>query len=132
MAASTEVSTLDVVNALEKLSIDETRELAFHLKVPGNVLDNIDLQYSGATRSIKYVEEWLNRDEDPSWEKLVSGLERIGKNVVAKAVECTYISKGKEARVSTTSSTPLTSATPPLLQSLGTPAQLDLFLPRLP
>ena len=84
-------STLDVVNALEKLSVDETRALVFHLKVPGNVLDNIDVQYAGATRSIKYVEEWLKYDEDASWENLVSGLKQIGRNAVAKVVESAYL-----------------------------------------
>ena len=99
MAASTELSTLDVVNALEILSIDETRELVFRLKVPNNVLDNIDLQYSGTTRNIQYVEEWLKNDTDASWEKLASGLRRNGRDGVAKEVVFTYISKLNEISI---------------------------------
>ena len=129
MAASAELSTLDVVNALERLSIDETRALVFRLKVPGNILDNIDAQYSGATRGVKYVEEWLKRDEDASWEKLVSGLKQIKINSVAKEVESAYISKGKQGSALTSSPTPLTSATPLPLQSVYTPAKLETAPP---
>ena len=125
MAASTELSTLDVVNALERLSIDETRDLVFRLKVPGNILDNIDAQYSGSTRGIKYVEEWLKRDEDASWEKLVSGLKQIKMNAVAKKVESTFISKGEEAPVPATGSAPLISATPPPQPSVDTSVHLE-------
>ena len=115
-SGSAELSTLNVVNALERLSLDETRDLVFRLKVPGNILDNIDAQYSGPTRSAKYVEEWIKRDEDASWEKLVSGLKQIRMNAVAKEVEFVYILKGKQA---TSSPTPLTSATPLPLQSVN-------------
>ena len=125
MAASAELSTLDVVNALERLSIEEARDLVFSLKVPGNILDNIDAQYSSPTRGIKYVEEWLKRDEDASWEKLVSGLKRIRMNAVAKEVEFAYILKGKQGPARTSSPIPLTSATPLPLQSVNTPAKLE-------
>ena len=124
MAASTELSTLDVVNALEKLTINETRTLAFHLKVPGYVLDNIDAQYDGTTRSIKYVEEWLKYDEDSSWEKLVSGLKRIRMNAVAKEVESLYILE--KAPVAVTGTTPLVSVTSPSWSSVETPAKLEV------
>ena len=126
MAVSAELSTLDVVNALERLSIEETRDLVFRLKVPGNILDNIDAQYRGATRGVKYVEEWLKRDEDASWEKLVSGLKQIKMNAVAKKVESTFISKGKEAPVPATGSARLVSATPPPQPSVDTPAHLEV------
>ena len=129
MAVSAELSTLDVVNALERLSIEETRALVFRLKVPGNILDNIDAQYSGATRGVKYVEEWLKRDEDASWEKLVSGLKQIKMNSVAKEVEFAYILKGKQAPALTSIPTPLTSATPLPLQSVNAPAKLETAPP---
>ena len=125
MAASTEPSTLDVVTAIQRLSVEKTRELVFRLGVQDYVLDNIDIQYGGTTRNIKYVEAWLDRDTDASWGKLVSGLREIGMNVLAKEVESTYISKDEEAAVPTTSSAPLISATPPPQLSVDTPAQLE-------
>ena len=125
MAASTEPSTLDVVTAIQRLSVEKTRELVFRLGVQDYVLDNIDIQYGGTTRNIKYVEAWLDRDTDASWGKLVSGLGGIGMNVLAKEVEFMYISKGEEAAVPTTSSAPLVSATPPPQLSVDTPAQLE-------
>ena len=125
MAASTEPSTLDVVTAIQRLSVEKTRELVFRLGVQDYVLDNIDIQYGGTTRNIKYVEAWLDRDTDASWGKLVSGLRGIGMNVLAKEVESTYISKDEEAAVPTTSSTPLILATPPPQLSVDTPAQLE-------
>ena len=121
MAASTEPSTLDVVTAIQRLSVEKTRELVFRLGVQDYVLDNIDIQYGGTTRNIKYVEAWLDRDTDASWGKLVSGLRGIGMNVLAKEVESTYISKGEEAIVPTTNPAPLISATPPPHLSVDTP-----------
>jgi hypothetical protein len=46
-------------------------------------------------------------------------------HVLAKEVESTYISKGEEAAVPTTSPAPLISATPPPQLSVDTPAQSD-------
>ena len=125
MAVSTELSTLDVVTAIQRLSVEKTRELVFHLGVQDYVLDNIDIQYGGTTRNIKYVEAWLDHDTDASWGKLVSGLRGIGMNVLAKEVESIYISKGEKAAAPTTSSAPLISATPPPQLSVNTPAQLE-------
>ena len=124
MAASTELSTLNVTAAIQRLSIEKTRELVFRLGVQDYVLDNIDIQYGGITRTIKYVEVWLDRDTEASWEKLVSSLKCIGKNVLAEEVEAVY-SQGEEASVPSTSSAPLASATPTPMQSLGTLAQLE-------
>ena len=125
MAASTEPSTVDVVTAIQRLSVEKTRELVFRLGVQDYVLDNIDIQYGGTTRNIKYVEAWLDRDTDASWGKLVSGLRGIGMNVLAKEMESTYISKGEEAAVPATSSAPLISAMPPPQLSVDTPTQSD-------
>ena len=125
MAASAEPYSQDVVAAIQRLSVEKTRELVFRLGVPDYILDNIDIQHVGTTRNIKYLEAWLDRDTDASWGKLVSGLRGIGMNVLAKEVESTYISKGEEAAVPTTSSAPLISATPPPQLSVDTPAQSD-------
>ena len=129
MAASSELSILDVVNALHRLSVDETRELVFRLGVPNNVLDNISSQYNVPNRITQYVAEWLKRDVGASWEKLVSALKRIGRNVVANEVESAYISKGEEASIPAASSALSISATPPSLQSVNTLTQLETATP---
>ena len=119
MTASTELLTLDVTAAIQRLSIEKTRELVFYFDVQDYVLDNIDIQYGGTTRNVKYIEAWLDRDTEASWKKLVSGLRGIGKNVLAKEMESAYISKGEEASVPTTSSASLTLATPLLCSPLA-------------
>ena len=83
------------------------------------------MEYSGTTHSTKYVEEWLKRDTDASWEKLVSGLKRTGMNAMAKEVESAYISKGERATVVTSSPTPFTSGMPAPQQSLNSSAKLE-------
>ena len=123
MAAFTELSTLEVTTAIQTLSVEKTRELVFRLSVQDYVLDNIDIQYGGTTRNIKYIEAWLDRDTEASWRKLVSGLREIGMKVLAKEVESKYISKDREDAFLSTNSLSLTSASSPPLQSVGTPAQ---------
>ena len=125
MAASTELSTLHVTTAIQRLSMERTRELVFCLGVEDYVLDNIDTVYSGTTRNIKYIEAWREHDAEASWGKLASGLRGIGMNALAKEVVSMYISKGEEAAVPTISPASLTSFTPPPLQPLGMPAQLN-------
>ena len=106
------LSPSNIVTALQTLSIAKTRELVFRLGVQDNVLDNIDIQYNGTARNVKYVQAWIDSDTHASWKKLVSGLKNIDMNVLAEKVESTYVSKSDEALVPTAS---LTSATPPPL-----------------
>ena len=116
------LSPNNVVTALQSLSIAKTRELVFRLGVQDYVLDNIDIQYDGTTRNIKYVQAWIDSDTHASWKKLVSRLKEIDMNVLAEEVESTYVSKNEEASVPTAS---LTSATPPPLQLVSSPARLE-------
>ena len=116
------LSTKNVVTALQSLSIAKTRELTIRLGVQVYVLDNIDDEHRGTTRSTKYVQAWLERDTHASWKKLVSCLKDIDMNVLAEEVESTYVSKSEEASVPTAS---LTSATPPPLQLVSSPARLE-------
>ena len=83
------LSTKNVVTALHTLSIAKTRELAMSLGVQDYVLDNIDMEYSGTTRSIKYVQAWLDSDTHATWTKLVACLKEIDMNVLAEEVEST-------------------------------------------
>ena len=116
------LSPKNVVTALQSLSIAKTRELVFRLGVQDYVLDNIDMEYSGTTRNTKYVQAWIDSDTHASWKKLVSRLKEIDMNVLAEEVESTYVSKSEEASVPTAS---LTSATPPPLQLVSSPARLE-------
>ena len=116
------LSPSNVVTALQSLSIAKTRELVFRLGVQDYVLDNIDIQYDGTTRNVKYVQAWIDSDTHASWKKLVSRLKEIDMNVLAEKVESTYVSKSGEASVPTAS---LPSATPPPLQLVSSPARLE-------
>ena len=66
------LSPKNVVIALQSLSIAKIRKLVFHLNVQLRVLDDIDMEYSGTNRNMKYVEAWLECDTDAGWKKLVS------------------------------------------------------------
>ena len=110
MATSTELTTLNVVNALDGLTIDETRALAFFLGVENHVLEDIVKKYDGINQKIQFVQAWLNADTGTSWKKLVSGLKQIKMNVVAESVESAFVPE-TELPVPTTTSVPLSAAT---------------------
>ena len=110
MAASMELSTLNVVNALRTVSVEKTRALAFQLGVEDHVLDDIAMQCDVMNRKTKFIQAWLDTDTGASWKKLVSGLKQIKMNVVAKSVESAFVPK-TELPVTTTTSVPLSPAT---------------------
>ena len=94
MAASSNLSTLDVSNAIERLNVEETRELFFQLKVPLKALDDIASQYHDAgNRKQHFVQKWLDMNEDASWTKLVAGLRRINMNSLATEIESVHLSR---------------------------------------
>ena len=97
MAVSGDLSTLEVAKALETVSVEETRELVFHLGVPLNVLDDIASLYDGANRKHHFVQKWLAMFPDASWETLTSGLRQINNNTLAAVVESTYVPKVADA-----------------------------------
>ena len=124
MATSTELTTLNVVNALDGLTIDETRALAFFLGVENHVLEDIVKKYDGINQKIQFVQAWLNADTGASWKKLVSGLKQIKMNVVAESVESAFVPK-TELPVHTTTSVPLSPATVSPIQPVTTPAKSE-------
>ena len=94
MAASSNLSTLDVSNAIERLNVEETSELFFKLKVPLRALDDIASQYHDAeNRKQHFVQKWLDMNEDASWAKLVAGLRRINMNSLATDIESVHLSR---------------------------------------
>ena len=95
MATSTALSLVDVVNALQTLSVEHTKLLSLQLGVELHTLDDIESQYHGNSGSIRMhsLQAWLNKDTEACWEKIVSGLQQIGMNAVAKRVATTYCPK---------------------------------------
>ena len=93
MAASSNLSTLDVSKAIERLNVEETRELFFQLKLPLKALDDIASLYHGENRKQHFVQKWLDMNEDASWAKLVAGLRRINMNSLAAEIESAHLSR---------------------------------------
>ena len=124
MAASMELSTLNVANTLQAVSVEKMRALAFQLGVEDNVLDDIAMQCDVTNRKTKFVQAWLDTDTGASWEKLISGLKQIKMNVVAKSVESALVPK-TDLLVPTTTSVPVSPATSSPIQPVTTPAQSE-------
>ena len=73
-----------IVTALESLNVKKTKELVFHLGVPLNTLDDLEISYRGNDLKTHFLQEWLSIDTDASWEKLAAGLREIHMNVLAE------------------------------------------------
>ena len=95
MATSTALSLVDVVNALQTLSVEQTTAISLQLGVELYTLDDIESRYRGNPSSVKShsLQAWLNKDTEACWEKVVSGLQQLGMNAVAKCVATTYCPK---------------------------------------
>ena len=105
-------------NAIERLNVEETRELFFQLKVPLKALDDIASQYHDAgKRKRHFVQKWLDMNEDASWGKLVAGLRRINMNSLATDIESAHLSRvpssGSVSLVSSSALSPAPEARPP-------------------
>ena len=107
MASSVNLSTLVVVNAIQSLTVEETKDLVFQLGVSLGDLDDVAARYDGSDCKRHLIQKWLDGDTWASWAELVSGLEHIKRNVLAKDIESAYITtvftKGKpKGNLSTT------------------------------
>ena len=94
MAASSNPSTLQICDAIRKLSLEETRDLAFQMGVPVKDIDDITERYSGEMQKVHLVQTWLDMVPDASWAKLVAGVRKINNNSLATEIESQYISRG--------------------------------------
>ena len=83
MASSTKLSLKDVVKALDKLTTAETQKLVIRFGVERHDLVDMQTQHNP---KICFIEAWLDRDMEASWEKIVSGLQEIKKAVLAKEI----------------------------------------------
>ena len=86
MAASTELSPKDVVNALRTLTDKQTSRLFYHLDVPLQILANIEARHNGEMHTIYCVQAWFDNDLEASWEKIVAGLKEIGMCALSQRV----------------------------------------------
>ena len=87
MTASSSMPTLEVSNAIRRLTMEETRDLMFQMGVPLNVLKDIAEEFKGEYRKQNFAQMWLDMKPDASWEKLVAGLRKINKNALAVEIE---------------------------------------------
>ena len=90
MAASKEMSPTELATALQTLTPDEAKELFFYLKVPLHSLNSIPANQSGNMAKISYIQLWYDSDLKASWDRIVEGLERIGKKTLADRLATQY------------------------------------------
>ena len=83
MAASGGIFPTELATALQTLTPDEAKELFFYLKVPLHSLNSIPANQSGNMAKISYIQLWYDSDLEASWDRIVEGLERIGKKTLA-------------------------------------------------
>lgn len=88
MAASVElpITSRNVVTVLQALSVEQTKQLVFYLGIELNVLDDIQMQHKGDSFKMQALQTWLNYDTEASWDKIISGLKKIGMNTLAEKV----------------------------------------------
>ena len=123
-AMSTNLSPQQVVKALEVLTNDETTELVFFLGVSLYVLNDIE---KGRIYKIRAIQAWLDKDTGASWEKIISGLREIKKDVLAKEVAKQHCPQSPY--VATPSSDPSQPASVLTTQPVTTPAPVTPAIP---
>ena len=114
MAASNEMSPTELATALQTLTPDEAKELFFYLKVPLHSLNSIPANQSGNMAKISYIQLWYDSDLEASWDRIVEGLERIGKKTLADRLSSQYCGRTlTSASVNLTPDLPSSPATAP-------------------
>ena len=114
MAASHEMSPTELATALQTLTPDEAKELFFYLKVPLHSLNSIPANQSGNMAKISYIQLWYDSDLEASWDRIVEGLERIGKKTLADRLASQYCGRTlTSAAVNLTPDLPSSPATAP-------------------
>ena len=78
-----------LVTALSELSWSDVKRMAIHLdeSIDLPLLNDIEREYPIEERLMYTMKAWLERDCEASWDKIVSALQRIGQNVLAKKIE---------------------------------------------
>ena len=99
MAASNcmDLKLVNVVNALQKLTLNQTKSLALQLGVELNVLIDIKNEEKGESRRAHYIQAWLDIDTEASWGKIIVALNQIGMKVIAAQVTSQYLPKPQKS-----------------------------------
>ena len=115
MAASNEeMSPTELATALQTLTPDDAKELFFYLKVPLHSLNSIPANQSGNMAKISYIQLWYDSDLEASWDRIVEGLERIGKKTLANRLASQYCGRTPtSSAVNLTPDLPSSPATAP-------------------
>ena len=93
--ASSEINPRDVVDALETLTHDQTKELFFHLGVDLHVMSNLASDYKGNMCKIQIVQTWFDKGVEVNWSAIIAGLKKIKINALGGSltsqhnIECT-------------------------------------------
>ena len=123
MAASTKLLLVDVVNALERLTNEQTKELVVRFGVQLHLVVDIESQCRASNPKLHIFQAWLDRDTEASWEKIVAGLKQIGMDVLAKEVASRHCPLSFGAGI--ISAVPDNEATVPIAQPVSTPAPVS-------
>ena len=108
------MSPTELATALQTLTPDEAKELFFYLKVPLHSLNSIPANQSGNMAKISYIQLWYDSDLEASWDRIVEGLERIGKKTLADRLASQYCGRTPTlAAVNLTPDLPSSPATAP-------------------
>ena len=129
MAALSNTLTQKMSNAIRRLTMEETRDLVFQMGVPLNILDDITDRYDGENRKQHFVQAWLDMDRDTSWGKLVAGLRKINKNVLATEIESEHLSSAAVASSGSPSLPSTSSASVSAPPEIDTPHHLEIATP---
>ena len=114
MAASNGVSPTELATALQTLTPDEAKELFFYLKVPLYPLNCVPANQSGDMTKISYIQLWYDSDLEASWDRIVEGLEQIGKKTLANRLASQYCGRTLiSAAINLTPDLPSSPATAP-------------------
>ena len=83
---SAKIVPRDVVEALETLTPEQTKELFYKLGVDLHVVSNIESQHKGNWQKIHIVQAWFDKGFEVSWNSIVAALKKIGMNTLAGSV----------------------------------------------
>ena len=83
---SAKIVPRDVVEALETLTPEQTKELFYKLGVDLHVVSNIESQHKGNWQKIHIVQAWFDKGFEISWNSIVAALKKIGMNTLAGSV----------------------------------------------
>ena len=98
----------DVMMDLKSLTVAQTKNLALHLGVPFNVLEDIDrnAQFDPDGKKTHFVKQWLEIDKNASWKKIVTELKNLNMIALAETIESEHLQHCEVQFVPRTSASP--------------------------